>query len=76
MEVRAACVDVGFFYGTLRRFFPPPICAGRKLRYTVKNHGIPQAVIDDAIDASKAYFALPLDVKMKVVFTHLFPRLD
>ncbi|EJD51052.1 Clavaminate synthase-like protein [Auricularia subglabra TFB-10046 SS5] len=32
--------------------------------FYVKNHGIPQNKIDDAVDAAKAYFDLPLDTKM------------
>ncbi|TCO38267.1 isopenicillin N synthase family dioxygenase [Dokdonella fugitiva] len=31
----------------------------------IRNHGIPQSLIDGAYDAFKAFFALPADVKMK-----------
>ena len=31
----------------------------------IRNHGIPQAAIDGAYDAFKAFFALPADVKMQ-----------
>ena len=31
----------------------------------IRNHGIPQAAIDGAYDASKAFFALPAEVKMR-----------
>ena len=31
----------------------------------IRNHGIPQAAIDGAYDAFKAFFALPTDVKLK-----------
>ena len=32
----------------------------------VKNHGIPDDIIDRTIEAGKAFFALPEEVKMEV----------
>jgi isopenicillin N synthase-like dioxygenase len=32
----------------------------------VKNHGIPQNIIDRAIEVSKDFFALPLQTKLEV----------
>ena len=34
--------------------------------YPVSNHGIPESVIANALDAGKRFFALPLDTKMEV----------
>ncbi|TDL19673.1 Clavaminate synthase-like protein [Rickenella mellea] len=49
LEIRDACINVGFFY--------------------VKTHGIPQATIDEAYEASKQFFALPLKEKLKIDHT-------
>lgn len=38
----------------------------------VKNHGIPQDVIDAAVHAGKRFFALPEEEKMKVRMALLF----
>ena len=34
--------------------------------YPVKNHGIPEGVINDALSAAKDFFSLPLETKMEV----------
>lgn len=34
--------------------------------YLVKNHGISQELIDNAVEAGKKFFALPEEEKMKV----------
>lgn len=36
------------------------------LFYLVRNHGISQEVIDNAVEAGKQFFALPEEEKMKV----------
>ncbi|KAK0449455.1 2OG-Fe(II) oxygenase [Armillaria borealis] len=48
-KVRAACVNVGFFYGA---------------RLPVTNHGISETIIQEAVDRSKDFFSLPLEDKM------------
>jgi len=35
--------------------------------FTVKNHGIPDERIDDVVAASRRFFSLPLEEKMKVL---------
>jgi len=42
----------------------------QKLHHTswvaVKNHGIPEEIIQSALSASKEFFSLPIDKKMEV----------
>ncbi|KAF8558271.1 Clavaminate synthase-like protein [Imleria badia] len=51
-EIRAACVDVGFFY--------------------VRNHSIPEPVIQATTDSARRFFALPTATKTKLDI-HLSP---
>ncbi|KAI5981690.1 hypothetical protein F5J12DRAFT_878989 [Pisolithus orientalis] len=46
LQIRDACMNVGFFY--------------------VRNHGIPEEIIDRVLSALKAYFSLPIETKMKL----------
>lgn len=45
-ELRAACVEVGFFY--------------------IRNHGVPQPVVDAAFAQCPRFFGLPIEQKMRV----------
>lgn len=62
-SIRDACINVGFLYGArwsvriggLSNDFVP-----------VKNHGIPDEVIGNALSASKEFFSLPLEKKKEV----------
>jgi isopenicillin N synthase-like dioxygenase len=38
----------------------------------VKNHGVPESIIQDAFSSSKKFFALPLEAKMNVSKYHIF----
>lgn len=42
--------------------------------FYVANHGVPQAAIDAAFDATKRYFALPLDVRLRDKIDERFRR--
>ena len=62
--VRDACINVGFLYGeSYLSLFGPLIALVSPLRYVVKNHGIPEDVVNNALSASKQFFSLPLDHK-------------
>jgi isopenicillin N synthase-like dioxygenase len=61
-NIRNACVNVGFFYGkSLSIIFIFQLRCD-----LVKNHGIPQDIIDGTLAASKKYFSLPVSEKIKV----------
>ncbi|EPQ54847.1 Clavaminate synthase-like protein, partial [Gloeophyllum trabeum ATCC 11539] len=54
-QIRHACINVGFFYGEFS-----------SILLSVKNHGIPEETIQEALSATKRFFSLPLETKMKV----------
>lgn len=54
---------VGFFYGMS---VPKDVNGLHSNSETVKNHGIPDNVVDDTIQVAKDFFALPLAQKMEV----------
>jgi isopenicillin N synthase-like dioxygenase len=62
-QVRDACLNVGFFYGIVGS---DQDSSGFSLPVPVKNHGIPDETIAQALAGEKAFFALPLDTKLEV----------
>ncbi|KAF7357373.1 Clavaminate synthase-like protein [Mycena sanguinolenta] len=62
-EIKHACMEVGFFYGTPQLHtslnFPSYF-------ETVKNHGIPETVMQDTLAQMTRFFDLPLDKKLEV----------
>ena len=68
-DVRQACTDVGFFYGPVPAQDATIPALKADLTYSfcsVKNHGIPEELIDAVISASKLFFSLPEEEKIKV----------
>lgn len=61
-EIRTACVNVGFFYGKFILIDPNPHSPGQ----LAKNHGIPEAVIQAAVNSARRFFALPTEAKIEV----------
>jgi isopenicillin N synthase-like dioxygenase len=62
-HIRDACINVGFFYGSALPFTTPhPVSSS-----SVSNHGIPESVVEQTLDAAKSFFALPLSTKEEVV---------
>lgn len=59
-EVATICKDVGFV--------PPPRSSWRINTYPrfmyIKNHGMPQELVDEMFEVSRQYHALPLEDKM------------
>ncbi|KAH7926492.1 Clavaminate synthase-like protein [Leucogyrophana mollusca] len=65
-QIRDACLNVGFFYSQYRLPSPFPVCGGCLNGLTVKDHGIPEKVIETAVGAAKQFFRLPVESKMKL----------
>ena len=55
-EIRDVCINVGFFYS---QYPTSTTVRGSTNPRTVKNHGIPETVIADALVAGKKFFKLP-----------------
>ena len=63
-QVRDACLNVGFFYGEHDvELHPSDLSAP----CPVKNHGIPDEVIENVYLAAQHFFSLPLEEKSKVI---------
>lgn len=58
--------QIGFFYGGSVANYPTTDFILFPL-LLVKNHGIPQHIISDALKAGKYFFNLPLERKQEVV---------
>ena len=64
-EIRDACINVGFFYGTSILSMHGYYVIGWAAS-AVNNHGISEKTIQDALSFSKDFFSLPLSSKMEV----------
>ena len=64
-QIRDACLNVGFFYGEHGVELHPSCLSAPS---PVKNHGIPDEVIESVYLAAQHFFSLPLEEKSKVVF--------
>jgi isopenicillin N synthase-like dioxygenase len=66
-EIRHACINVGFFYGA-----PYHQChlflhsTASCFFFSVKNHGIPEEIIQETLAMMRKFFDLPLDAKLEV----------
>lgn len=60
-QVRNACMKVGFFYGT----WITEIKYSFLHAFVVKNHGIPEEIVQNALFESKEFFSLPIEQKME-----------
>lgn len=63
-------MDVGFFYGLALPWdaYQRQTLTNQYLflSYSVKNHGIPEQTIETVITASKLFFSMPEEAKLKV----------
>jgi isopenicillin N synthase-like dioxygenase len=73
-ELKRACIDVGFFYGPVptQEPYQRSRLTGLYLFCSVKNHGIPEESIEAVISASKRFFSLPGEEKLKVLVVFIF----
>lgn len=64
-EIRDACINVGFFYSkcTLRTYPELPRSPSLRPVRTVKNHGVSQDIVENALAAGKRFFLLSQDAK-------------
>lgn len=64
-QIRDACINVGFLYGEYRstRCTTSLILT---MLLLVRNHGIPETVIERAVSAAQSFFALPTEKKLEL----------
>jgi isopenicillin N synthase-like dioxygenase len=66
-QIRDACLNVGFFYGMYASILGYPVLI---VLVAVKNHGIPENVLERALSGAKQFFSLPLDSKIEVCLSN------